>query len=305
MKLDSTRQRFVVIGATASGKSEYAVKLALKKGAPAIISVDARQCYKYLDIGTAKPEKKLLETIPHHYISELEPDEKETAASFRAKCDIWESLYPPEKPLVYVGGSTLYLQALLFNLDLLPETNPTHLETLKELEEQRGLEHLYELLKENDPDYVTRMDGMNKHRIYRALSVWMETRKPFSSFHSAPEEKGFREGFEVHFLQWSREKLYERINSRVDEMIEQGLVREVESLLKRYDASLQSLQTVGYREVISYLNGEIDYAKMIADIKTNTRRYAKRQLTWFRRPMFSAAIPIHSVSSDNIGHIHP
>lgn len=290
----STRKRIVVIGATASGKSEYAVNLALAIDAPVVISVDARQCYKHLDIGTAKPEKKLLDAIPHHYISELEPDEKETAASFRRKCDAWESLYPPEKPLVYVGGSTLYLQALLFNLDSLPETNPTHYETLKELEEKHGLEHLYGLLKEHDPDYVTRMDGMNKHRIYRALGVWMETGKPFSSFHSAPEEKGFRDGFEVHFLQWSREKLYERINTRVDVMIEQGLVKEVESLVKCYDASLQSLQTVGYREVIRYLNGEIEYAQMIEDIKTNTRRYAKRQLTWFRRPAFAPAKPINA-----------
>lgn len=293
MTQQADRKRIVIIGATASGKSDYAVQLALKINAPAIISVDARQCYKHLNIGTAKPSQKLLNAVPHHYISELEPDEQETAASFRLKCDLWESNYPPEKPLVYVGGSTLYLQALLFNLDHLPETEQKHYEKLKNLEEEHGLAHLYALLQQHDPVYATRMDGLNKHRIYRALAVWMQTGKPFSSFHSAPEEKGFREGFEVIMLNWPREKLYERINTRVDTMIEVGLVGEVESLLKRYDAGLQSLQTVGYREVIRYLNGEIAYAQMIEDIKTNTRRYAKRQLTWFRRPAFAAVQHIH------------
>ena len=251
-----------------------------------VISADARQCYRELDIGTAKPEPELLQLAEHKYISILGPEEKESASAFRKRADAWEAehrSHHPETPVVYAGGSTLYLQSLLFDLDDMPTSNPENMQQLQEEDEKSGIETLYERLRKVDPDYVAQIDGMNRHRIYRALDVWMQTGKPFSSFHKRVDFSEPRVGSVVWQLEWPRAELHRRINVRVDRMLEQGLVDEVKGLLERYPESLQSLQTVGYREVISFLKDEISEEQMIADIKTNTRRYAKRQLTWFRR----------------------
>jgi len=277
-----TRKRLVILGPTASGKSELAVQKALEFDS-AVISVDARQCYKHLNIGTAKPDTEMQAKVPHHYISELEPDERETAADFRRRCDAWEATYPPDKTLVYAGGSTLYLQALLFDLDDIPPASEENLNQLKREEAEHGLKYLYQKLLDADAAYAQKMDGMNRHRIFRALDVWMQTGRAFSSFHSDNTFENPRPGFKVIGLSWPRAVLHERINTRVDAMIKAGLVDEVRGFLQRYDEGLQSLQTVGYREVIRHLKGDISHEQMIADIKTNTRRYAKRQMTWFRR----------------------
>ncbi len=285
-------KRIVIAGPTASGKSEIAAELAAEIGS-VVISADARQCYKELDIGTAKPGPELLEKVPHHYISELEPDEKETAAVFRKRCDRWEEEHfsRSEVPVVYAGGSTLYLQSVLFNLDPVPPSNQENLEQLKQESERSGMEPLAERLNQVDPEYMKRIDGLNRHRIFRALDVWMQTGKPFSSFHSASSFKKPRPGTRVFMPDWPREELHRRINARVDQMIDSGLEQEVKQLLEKWPETLQSLQTVGYREVIACLKGELSREQMVADIKTNTRRYAKRQLTWFRRWDFVEKLP--------------
>lgn len=292
-------RRLCIIGPTASGKSELAAALAARTGSR-VISADARQCYKYLDIATAKPEPELLQKAPHHYISELppgsfdEPRLSETAADFRRRCDSWEARHKaiilrqkgdaaPFPPVIYAGGSTLYLQAVLFNLDDAPRANPEHLDELQAEADQKGLEILYQRLKQVDPDYVQRIDGMNRHRIFRALDVYMQTGKPFSSFHKRADFEQPRPGSDVFMLDWPRPMLHERINTRVDRMMQAGLIEEVEGLLQWLPEEAQALQTVGYREVIAHLKGRLSREQMIADIKTNTRRYAKRQLTWFRR----------------------
>ena len=285
-------QRIVVIGPTASGKSALAAHLAQELGS-LVISADARQCYRELNIGTAKPEPELLAMAPHRYISILSPDEPENAAAFRRRCDAWEQEHfrGTAAPVVYAGGSTLYLQSLLFDLDDVPPSNAENLARLQKRAEQEGLERLYQELSAIDPAYVARIDGMNRHRMFRALDVWMQTGRPFSSFHKQDGYDVPRAGSLVVMPDISRVALHERINRRVDKMLEAGLVEEVRELLTRWDESLQSLQTVGYREVIAHLKGEVSYEQMAADIKTNTRRYAKRQLTWFRRWPFVKLLP--------------
>lgn len=266
-----------------------------------VISADARQSYKELDIGTAKPGEELLQMVEHKYVSLLEPDERESASAFRKRADGWESEYRshhPETPVVYAGGSTLYLQSLLFELDDMPTSNPENMAKLQAEDEEHGIEVLYERLRKADPDYVAQIDGMNRHRIYRALDVWMQTGKPFSSFHKRDGFDEPRPGSVVFQLEWPRPVLHDRINRRVDNMIAEGLIDEVRSLLEKYPENLQSLQTVGYREVISFLKGDISREQMVADIKTNTRRYAKRQLTWFRRWPFVKTVNASELSRE-------
>ncbi|MFW6348736.1 MAG: tRNA (adenosine(37)-N6)-dimethylallyltransferase MiaA [Cyclonatronaceae bacterium] len=290
-------KRLFIIGPTASGKSDLAAELAYRLGSR-VISADARQCYKYLDIGTAKPEAELLAKVPHHYISALSPggfDQprlSESAADFRRRCDAWEARFQTiiqqknddsAPPIIYAGGSTLYLQAVLFDLDDAPPANKEHLKQLQAEADTRGLEEIYRRLRDVDPEYAARIDGLNRHRIFRALDVYMQTGRPFSSFHKRSDFEQPRPGSEVFMLNWPREMLHERINRRVDAMIEAGLVNEVRDLLEWLPEDAQALQTVGYREVIAHLKGELSHEQMIADIKTHTRRYAKRQLTWFRR----------------------
>ncbi|MEX0770289.1 MAG: tRNA (adenosine(37)-N6)-dimethylallyltransferase MiaA [Balneolaceae bacterium] len=276
-------QRIMILGPTASGKSELSARLAEKIGAE-IISVDSRQCYKKIDIGTAKPEKKLLDSVPHHNISLIEPDQNDSVADFLDRAGDWEKrILQKGRYVLYTGGSTLHLQGLIRPMDDLPESNPENLRRLNRKIEKEGLDSLYNKLQEADPAYAEKMDGLNRQRILRALDVWMQTGEPFSSFHSEDEYTRPADMI-VYGLHWPRKKLHKRINQRVDAMIEKGWVEETRQILEEgYSPELQSLKTVGYREVISYLKGNLSKEQMIEDIKTKTRRYAKRQITWFRR----------------------
>lgn len=213
----------------------------------------------------------------------MNPDEPDSAADFAKRCSTWESqLKNNVEIIIYAGGSTLHLESILYPFDPLPEADPANIQKLEEQAEQSGIESLYSRLKQVDPQYIQKMDGMNRQRILRALDVWMQTGKPFSSFH---QHKPTRPAVDhVFVLAPEREFLYRRINARVEQMLDQGLVKEVQSILdKGYSPDLQSLQTVGYREVIAYLSGNMNYPEMEDKIKIQTRRYAKRQLTWFRR----------------------
>lgn len=275
--------RIILLGPTASGKTELSIQLA-KTLETSIISADSRQCYKHMDIGTAKPTKDELDRVPHYNISNLELDEDDSAVKFLERANDWEKeVLIQSDHVIYAGGSTLQVTGLIRPLNDAPDSDEDNITLLNERIEQDGIESLYEQLKEVDPEYIPKMDGMNRQRIIRALDVWMQTGKPFSSFHK-DEEITPDENTLVFGLKWDRQKLYERINKRVDGMIEQGLINEVQSILDRgYSKDLQSLQTVGYREIISYLEGELSRDEAAEKIKTSTRRYAKRQLTWFRR----------------------
>lgn len=275
--------RIILLGPTASGKTELSLQLAEELGT-SIISADSRQCYKHLDIGTAKPNTVELNRVRHFNISNLELDEEDSAVKFHARSKVWEEeILKNSNHVVYAGGSTLHLTGLIQPFNEIPDSNTENIAILNQQIEEDGIETLYEKLKEVDPDYIDRIDGMNRQRIIRALDVWMQTGKPFSHFHHK-EKIRLPENTLVFGLHHPREELYNRINQRVENMIKLGLVEEVQSILdKGISKNLQSLQTVGYREVISHLDGGFTKEEMIEKIKTNTRRYAKRQLTWFRR----------------------
>jgi len=277
------KMRIIIAGPTASGKSSLAIRLA-KQLDGEIISADSRQCYRMLDIGTAKPSEDDLARIRHHNISNLDPAESDTAAAFRIRAlQAADEIEERGHTVIFCGGSTLHLQSLIKPLDDLPGADENNLSALKEREQKEGIESLYSTLLKHDPGYAGSMDGMNRQRIYRALDVWMQTGKPFSSFHthqktSLPLKTIF---FALHH---PRKILHDRISQRTDRMLKDGLIDETKSILSQgYSPELQSLQTVGYRQVIQYLNGAISYDEMVKDIKTATRRYAKRQITWLRR----------------------
>jgi len=275
--------KIVILGPTASGKTNLATELALNLDSE-IISADSRQCYRYLDIGTAKPTPEQLQAVPHYNISILDPDEYDSAALFKERADKWTSeILKNSQQVIYCGGSTLHLRSLIQPFDEIPPSNKRNLSLLEKKLKQKGEDHLLNELAKTDPDYLQKIDGFNKQRVFRALDVYIQTGKPFSRFHTGqpvtpPDE------MIVIGLHHPRKKLYDRINSRVLKMIENGLVEETKSILENgYSRKVQSLQTVGYRQVIEHLDGKLSFDQMIADIQTQTRRYAKRQLTWFRR----------------------
>ncbi len=288
--------RIILLGPTASGKTELSLQLGEELGT-SIISADSRLCFSMMDIGTAKPSKEELARVPHYNISNLSLDEEDSAIKFNRRAEAWEKeILSKSEHVIYAGGSTLHLTGLIQPFQEIPDSNKENIEKLNRQIEEEGIESLYNQLIEVDPDYIPKMDGMNRQRIIRALDVWMQTGKPFSSFHNdedlAPDENTI-----IFGLHHPREKLYDRINQRVDLMIEAGLVEEVRTILDSgFSKDLQALQTVGYREVISHFDGEFDREIMIEKIKTNTRRYAKRQLTWFRRWDFIEWLDADSLS---------
>ncbi len=299
--MESEQKRIVITGPTASGKTELAHHLARELGGE-IISVDSRQCYRRIDIGTAKPGPGLLGELPYHNISILDLEEADSAAAFAERAGRWtKEIEKRENRVIYAGGSTLHLQSLIQPFDNLPASNSRHIKQLEERIEQEGLEVLFDELQRVDPEYAADMDGMNRQRIIRALDVWMQTGKPFSSFHTRPDEAELPGNMVVFGLRWPRKLLYDRINSRADRMLERGLVKETEQILDDgYSPDLQALQTVGYRQAIDFLNGNLSGEQMARDIKTQTRRYAKRQITWFRRWPFIQWLDAENSSVDEL-----
>jgi tRNA dimethylallyltransferase len=271
------------VGPTCSGKSTLGVLLAQKISGE-IISADSRQFYRYLNIGTAKPSLKQIKTIKHHLISFLNPGESFNASQFEKRSlEIIEDILIRNKVPMVVGGSGLYIKALIDGISDTPDIDSDLRSQLLEEKNNLGIEHMYKKLNDVDPVSADKMKPQNWKRVIRALEVYYQTGKPIWQHH---EE--YKRNFDVEFLQygldWDRKILYRRIEKRVDEMFSSGLVDEVKNIImKGYKAELNSLNTVGYKEVIEYLNGKINYDKMIELIKRNTRRFAKRQLTWFRK----------------------
>jgi tRNA dimethylallyltransferase len=287
--------RIIILGPTASGKTELSIQLSEELNT-SIISADSRQCYKHIDIGTAKPSQSELERIPHYNISVLELEEEDSAMEFQKRAAKWEKeIHQESDHVIYVGGSTLHIQSLIMPFNEMPEADEVNITKLEKRIEKEGLDSLHKILKEIDPEYAKKMDGLNRQRIIRALDVWMQTGKPFSSFHVQGDIKP-DEGTIIFGLKWPRQKLYDRVNRRVDFMIEKGLVDEVKAILEAgHSKELQSLNTVGYQEIIKYLDEEWTLEKAIEKIKTSTRRYAKRQITWYKRWEF-----IHWLDADRM-----
>jgi len=295
--------RIILLGPTASGKTELSLQVAEELGIP-IISVDSRQCYKHLDIGTAKPSEKELQRVEHYNISNLELDEPDSVQAFSERAEVWEKeILKSSDHSFFVGGSTLHLQSLIRPIEDIPSANEENIAEIESQIDKEGIEPVYNKLNSVDPEYVKTMDGMNRQRIIRALDVWMQTDKPFSSFHSN-EEFELPDDTLVFGLQRDRQSLYDRINQRVDNMIDEGLADETQKILEMgYSKDLQPLNAVGYREIIAVLEGKMELDKAIEKIKTQTRRYAKRQLTWFRRWNFIEWLPADEKKPEELKEI--
>ena len=271
-----------IVGPTAVGKTALGIKLAEVIGGE-IISADSRQIYKELSIGSAKPTAQELALVPHHFIDELKLGEHYSAGLFAklATARISEILARDRVPIV-VGGSTLYLHALIHGLSpLIPSDTEVRTSIGNRLADL-GKNALYEELCRVDPDSASTMDPTKTTRMIRALEVFELTGTPLSKFHDVHETPPY--SFCVTVLTLDRSVLYRRIEQRVDEMLAAGLIEEVQSIRNmQLDRTLPALKSIGYKEPLAYLDGLYTWTHMVETLKRNSRRYAKRQLTWFRR----------------------
>lgn len=273
----------IIVGPTAIGKTDVSVEICKQKPCE-IVSADSRQIYRFMDIGTSKPPKETLRSIPHHFIDILNPDEDYSAGQFAkdAREVIQQMLQRNKIPLV-VGGSGLYIRALLEGFFGDDFRDGSVREQLANRLKDGGADALYAELQRVDPRGAEQIHPRNVKRVMRSLEVYHITGKPLWQIQKANKDPAPFPYIKFG-LQMPREKLYERINLRVEQMFEAGFVDEVKDLLKNgYSPRLNSLNSVGYKEVIDYLNHEIDLERCIELVKQNTRRYAKRQLTWFRK----------------------
>jgi tRNA dimethylallyltransferase len=274
------RTLVVLAGPTASGKTACGIELA-EHFSSEIISADSRQIYKEPRIGTAVPTPEELSRIRHHFIQVVSLTDPFTASRFEFEgLDLLEQLFQNQKLIFLVGGSGLYIDALCTGIDDLPSADPAIRQSLHERLALEGLPSLAEELKRLDPLSHSRVDLHNPLRVMKALEVSLQTGKPYSSFlTSTPKKRPFR--MIRIALDMDRNLLYDRINRRVDRMMEDGLLKEVEGL-KRY-RDLTPMKSVGYRELFRHLDGELSLEEAVDLIKRNTRKYARKQLTWFRK----------------------
>ena len=269
-----------IAGPTASGKTSLAIALA-KHFKTEIISCDSRQFYREMNIGTAVPTEEELKQAPHHFVQHLSIHDPYSVGDYtRDALTLLPQLFQKHEVVIMVGGSGMYADAVMYGLDEFPEVDPAIRPQLTAIYQQEGIEVLQDLLREHDLRHYHIVDKQNPHRLIRALEISLSTGKPYSSFLGKKQTPDFFTTKTV-VIDWEREQLYERINQRVDLMVEAGLEEEASGLLEHQQ--LNALQTVGYREWFSHFNGQWEREKAIEEIKKNSRRYAKRQTTWFRR----------------------
>lgn len=269
-----------VVGPTAVGKTAVGIHLA-QHFQTVVVSADSRQFYREMTIGTAKPSDEELATVRHHFINSHHIAEDYSVGDFeRDALALLKKLFLHHDVVMLVGGSGLFVRAVCQGLDDLPKPLPGVRDRLNTLYREQGLEPLQRLLKQVDPEYFDAVDNQNPQRVIRALEVYESTGRPFSHFrHGQAAKRPF--GVVSVGLDADRELLYQRINSRVDAMMAAGLLKEVEALLPHREKP--PLKTVGYAELFEYLDGKCTLENAVDKIKQNTRRYAKRQLTWFRK----------------------
>lgn len=272
----------VILGPTGVGKTEVAIELA-KRIRAEIISADSRQIYKEMDIGTAKPSSAVRQKIPHHLIDLVFPDEIFDVAGFKARAEaIIKELQKKDKLPILVGGSGLYIKAVMDGLFIGPGADWKLREKLKKKEEKEGRGTLHQELERVDPTTASRLHPHDQRRIIRALEVYHLSGKPISSYQT--QFPSTLTNAVMIGLERERESLFRLINERVDRMVAGGLIGEVESLLsKGYSEDLPSLQGLGYQQIIAYLKGEYPQEEAIRLVKRDTRRFAKRQMSWFKR----------------------
>lgn len=274
------KKLILIAGPTAVGKTSYAINLA-KEYNTELISTDSRQFYREMQIGTAAPSPEELAAAPHNFIGNLSIHDYYNVSIYEKEAiKKINELFEKHDVVIAVGGSGLYIDALCYGIDELPDAEPKLRQDIKDKFAKYGIEYLQDEVRRLDPEYFAEADIMNHKRLQRALEVCIQTGKKYSAQRTRNKQK---RDFEIEkiVLNMPREILYERINKRVDIMVEEGLVQEARGLLEFQD--LNALNTVGYKELFQYFNGKISLNQAIIDIKTHSRRYAKRQVTWFKR----------------------
>ncbi len=276
----------ILTGPTAVGKTALSIQLAKKLNGE-IISADSMQVYKEMDIGSAKITEKEMEGVRHHLIDVLEPQEEFNIVKFqKLSGKAMEEIYKKGKIPIIAGGTGFYIQSVLYDIDFdANEEGKEYRSTLETIaKEENGVEKLYEMLKSVDPMSAEIIHANNVKRVIRALEFYKETGTPISSHNEEQKQKESPYNFCYFVLNDDREKLYDRIDKRVDLMLENGLLEEVKNLKgKGCKKDMVSMQGLGYKEILSYLEGEISLERAVYLIKRDTRHFAKRQLTWFRR----------------------
>ena len=275
----------VIVGPTASGKTALSIELA-KKINGEIISSDSMQIYKDMDIGTAKVTKEEMQGIKHYLVDFVSPDCRYTVSDFKKDSEnaIKEILQKGKTPIV-VGGTGLYVNSLIYGIEYQDmKFDEEYRKELMELaESEDGLKKLYEEANKIDPEATKKISSNDKKRIVRILEIYKATGKNKTEQEILSRQKGVDYDFKVFGIDMERSKLYERINLRVDIMLKQGLENEVKNLISKYSEFPTAMQGLGYKEVVEFFEGKISHEEMIEKIKQESRRYAKRQLTWFRK----------------------
>lgn len=292
----------VIAGPTAVGKTDLSIKLAKELNGE-IISTDSMQIYKYMDIGSAKITKEEMCGVPHHMIDVVDPSTPFSVADYKEmaqKC-IDDIISRGELPIL-TGGTGLYINALTCNMNFTEAENDLKYRSeLEELAEKHGNEYIHNMLKDIDPISYKEIHCNNRKRVIRALEVYKLTKKPFSSFNAGEEFYNGPYDVTYYVLNMDREKLYNRINLRVDMMMDKGLLEECIKLKEMgYNSSVQSMQGIGYKEIFYYLENKISLNEAVEMIKQGSRNYAKRQLTWFRRDPRAIILDKDIFSEDEI-----
>jgi tRNA dimethylallyltransferase len=270
----------VIAGPTASGKTAFAIKMAKALGS-VILSADSRQFYKEMSIGTAAPTKEELSQVKHYFVHHISIEEKYDVADYeRDVLQLLDELFKTHDAVIMTGGSGLFIDAVCNGMDTIPDVEPEIRKKVQKCYDEGGLKALQDEVQHLDPEYFALVDQQNPRRLQRALEVCYQTGQPFSSFRQG---QTVQRDFEVrkYALLWDRQQLIERIDKRVNLMMEQGLLEEAKALYpKRH---LNALNTVGYKELFAYFDGQCILAEAVEQIKIHTRQYAKRQMTWLRK----------------------
>lgn len=294
----------VICGPTASGKTALSIELA-KKINGEIISADSMQIYKDMDIGTAKPDEKEKQGIKHYLLDFINPDTRYSVAEFKidATKAIEEIIQKGKTPIV-VGGTGLYVDTLIYGIEYNDiKIDEKYREELEKIAEEQGLEVLYKKAQQIDSKAMEKISPNDKKRIIRVLEIYKATGKTKTEQEAESRKNGVKYDYKVFALNMDREVLYNRINLRVDKMIENGLIEEVQKLREKYNKFPTAMQGLGYKEVVEYLENKTTKEEMIEKIKMETRRYAKRQLTWFRKNKDTVWIDAMKEKKENVDFI--
>ena len=274
----------VIGGPTASGKSNLAVELA-KKINGEIISADSMQIYKDMNIGTAKITEKEMQGIPHYMLDIVSPEKRYSVSEYKKEAEkaIEEILKKGKVPII-VGGTGLYIESLIYGIEFQEEEfDEKYRQELNNIAETEGLEKLYQEAKKIDPKAMEKISKNDRKRIIRVLEIYHKTGKTKTEQEIESRKKEVKYNYKIFAINFDREKLYSRIEQRIDQMIEDGLIQEVENINKKYNKFPTAMQGLGYKEVVEYLEHKITKEEMLEKLKKETRHYAKRQITWFRK----------------------